>query len=293
MINNPSVAVLLAAHNGITWIKKQVDTIFQQKDVDVDLYVSVDVSSDGTYEWCKKLDEKNSRIKVLPYGDFFGGAAKNFYRLIKDVDFSEYDYVSLADQDDIWQSNKLSRAIKLIRDRKLEGYSSNVTAFWEDGREKLIKKSYTQKKFDYYFESGGPGCTFVFKQHSIQKFKKFLIDNWTLVNEVESHDWIIYAYFRSLSMLWYIDKTPSLFYRQHERNQIGANLYWKAYLNRFQKINKGWYRNEVRKIVNLLKPYAQVTIVLDRFFLIMHFYKLRRRLRDALVFLSINILGLF
>ena len=133
----------------------------------------------------------------------------------------------------------------------------------------------------------------MFKQHSIQKFKKFLIDNWTLVNEVESHDWIIYAYFRSLSMLWYIDKTPSLFYRQHERNQIGANLYWKAYLNRFQKINKGWYRNEVRKIVNLLKPYAQVTIVLDRFFLIMHFYKLRRRLRDALVFLSINILGLF
>ena len=82
MSNNPSVAVLLAAHNGIMWIKKQVDTIFQQKDVDVDLYVSVDVSSDDTYEWCKELVEKNSRVKVLPYGDFFGGAAKNFYRLI-------------------------------------------------------------------------------------------------------------------------------------------------------------------------------------------------------------------
>ena len=59
MINNPSVAVLLAAHNGIKWIKEQVDTIFQQKDVDVDIYISVDVSSDGTYEWCKELDEKN------------------------------------------------------------------------------------------------------------------------------------------------------------------------------------------------------------------------------------------
>jgi rhamnosyltransferase len=293
VINNPSVAVLLAAHNGITWIKEQVDTIFQQKDVDVDIYISVDVSSDGTYEWCKELDGKNSRVKVLPYGDFFGGAAKNFFRLIKDVDFSEYDYISLADQDDIWLPNKLSRAITLIRDRKLEGYSSNVTAFWEDGREKLVKKSYSQKKFDYYFESGGPGCTFVFKQHSIQKFKNFLIDNWTLVNEVEFHDWLIYAYFRSLSMLWYIDKTSSIYYRQHEGNQVGANVSWQAYLSRFQKIYNRWYYSEVQKTVSLLKPHAKETIILSRFFLIINFYKLRRRLRDALILLFMNVLGLF
>ena len=293
MTNKPSVAVLLAAHNGIEWIKEQIDTIFQQKEVNIFIFLSVDVSSDGTFEWCKELPEINCRIKALPHGNHFGGAAKNFFRLIKDVNLNLFDFVSLADQDDIWLPNKLSRAVEIIKIKKLEGYSSNVVAFWEDGREKLIKKSSSQKKFDYFFESGGPGCTYVFKRNSIQKFKKFLIKNWSLVNEVESHDWFIYAYFRSLSMLWYIDKTPSMYYRQHKNNQVGANLNWKAYLYRLQKINSGWYRSEVQRIINLLKPQACETIVLNRLFLIFNFYKLRRRLKDALVFLIINIFGFF
>ena len=145
MTNKPSVAVLLAAHNGIEWIKEQIDTIFQQKEVNIFIFISVDVSSDGTFEWCKELNEKNSCVKVLPYGNHFGGAAKNFFRLIKDVNLNLFDFVSLADQDDIWLPNKLSRAVEIIKIKKLEGYSSNVVAFWEDGREKLIKKSSSQK----------------------------------------------------------------------------------------------------------------------------------------------------
>ena len=292
MINNPSVAVLLAAHNGTKWISEQVDTIFQQKDVDVDIYISVDVSSDGTYEWCKELDKNNTQVKVLPYGDFFGGAAKNFFRLIKDVDFSEYDYISLADQDDIWLPHKLSRGIKFIKDRNLDGYSSNVIALWKDGQKNITDKSYSQKQFDYYFEAAGSGCTYIFKKNSIQKFKEFLINNWSRVNEVELHDWMIYAYFRSVSMLWYIDKTSSMYYRQHNDNQIGANTNLKAYISRLKKINNRWYIREVQKIISLLKPHAKETITLNRVFLIINFYKLRRRPRDVIALLLMNILGM-
>lgn len=293
MNDNASVAVLLTAYNGVRWIKDQIDSILNQEDVNIDIYISVDLSSDGTYEWCQDLATKNINVKVLPYGVHFGGAAKNFFRLIKDVDFNDYHYVSLADQDDIWLPNKVSRAIKTIRERKLEGYSSNVIAFWEDGRKKLIDKSYSQKKFDYYFESAGPGCTFLLTQKSLKKFKIFLIENWVLVNEVKLHDWMIYAYFRALSMTWYIDKTPSIYYRQHKDNQIGANFYWKAYLSRLKKINNGWYRNEVKKIISLLKPYAREDMNLSRLSLVINFYNLRRRLRDAIVLLFMNILRLF
>jgi rhamnosyltransferase len=293
MINNPSIAVLLAAYNGISWIEEQVDSIFQQKEVDVDIYISVDLSSDGTHEWCQELAAKNAHVNILPYGDRFGGAGKNFFRLIRDVDFGDYDYISLADQDDIWLPDKLSRAVKLIIDRKLDGYSSNVIAFWEDGREQLIKKSYPQKQFDYYFEAAGPGCSYVFKRESIQKFKGFLIDNWTQVNEVELHDWMIYSYFRSLSMLWYIDETSLMYYRQHENNQMGANNGIRVYLSRFQKINNKWYHGEIQKIIDLIKPYSRETIVLDRVFLIKNFYQLRRSPVDALVLLFIIMLGLF
>ena len=293
MSNNPSVVVLLAAYNGIRWIDEQINSILNQKKVNIVVYISVDLSSDGTYEWCKGLASKNKLVKILPYGDHFGGAAKNFFRLIKEVDFNSFDYISLADQDDIWLPDKLYRAINLIKDRKLEGYSSNVMAFWEDGRQKLINKSYPQRKFDYYFESAGPGCTFVLKERSFKKFKKFLIENWDSLSDIKLHDWIIYAYFRSLSMSWYIDKTPSLYYRQHDRNEIGANVNLKAYLNRFKKIKDKWYRGEVQKIVRLLKLHEKKNISLERSFLITNFYKLRRSLRDALFLLLMNILRIF
>jgi rhamnosyltransferase len=293
MTSNPSVAVLLTAFNGIKWIREQIESIFNQKDVDIKIYISVDLSNDGTYEWCKELALKNSNVNILPYGNHFGGAAKNFYRLIKEVDFSKYDYISLADQDDIWLPQKISRAIKIINVKKLDGYSSNVIAFWQDGRKQFIKKSYPQNKFDYYFESAGPGCTFLLKQQSLKKFKDFLIKNWTLVNDVKLHDWMIYAFFRELSMVWYIDDISSLYYRQHTNNQIGANFNWRSYFSRFKKIKNKWARNEVQKIINLLKPYSKNRISLDYFFLIINFNKLRRRYRDRLFLLFINLIRLF
>jgi rhamnosyltransferase len=293
MTSNPSIAVLLAAYNGMKWIEEQIDSIIKQEDVDIDIYISVDVSSDGTYEWCQNLALKNTKINVLPYGDYFGGAAKNFFRLIRDVDFGNYDYISLADQDDIWLPRKISRAVKLITEGKLDGYSSNVIAFWEDGREKIVKKSYTQKQFDYYFEAAGPGCSYVFKQESIFFFKEFLIDNWIQVNRVELHDWMIYAYFRSLKMLWHIDEVPSMYYRQHEDNQVGVNNGVRAYLNRVKIINNKWYRGEVQKITDLVRIYNKNSIVLSYVFLIKNFYQLRRKPTDVMILLFVLILRVF
>jgi len=293
IFNPPSVVVLLAAYNGMKCIEEQIDSISKQEDVDIDIFISVDMSSDGTYEWCQNLALKNTKINVLPYGDYFGGAAKNFFRLIRDVDFGNYDYISLADQDDIWLPRKISRAVKLITEGELDGYSSNVIAFWDDGRKKIIKKSYAQKQFDYYFEAAGPGCSYVFKQESIFLFKEFLIDNWIQVNRVELHDWMIYAYFRSLNMLWHIDEVPSMYYRQHENNQVGVNNGLYAYLNRVKIIKNKWYRGEVQKITDLVGIYNKNSIVLSYVFLIKNFYQLRRKPTDVTFLLFMLLLRVF
>jgi len=289
----PSVVVLLSAYNGIKWIEEQIISILSQKNISIEIFISVDLSNDKTYEWCQDLARNNSYIKVLPYGERFGGAAKNFYRLIRDVDFSYFDYIALSDQDDIWDSDKLHHAISMIEKDNLDGYSSNVTAFWEDGRERLVKKSFPQKKFDYYFEAAGPGCTYVFKQQAIQKFKKFLIKNWTKVNLVELHDWMIYAYFRSQRMKWKIDDKPLMRYRQHDHNQFGLNYGLKAYLGRFFKIRTRWYRNEVQKVTDLLNRACEKDFSLKKSFLIKNFWNLRRRPRDAIILLFVIIFQIF
>ena len=125
----PNIAVLLAAYNGTKWIGEQLTSIINQSDVTVDVFVSVDLSEDGTYEWCLLQASIYPNIIVLDYGERFGGAAKNFFRLIHDVDFSGYDYIALSDQDDVWLVNKLSRGVDVIRSNCLDAFSSDVIAF--------------------------------------------------------------------------------------------------------------------------------------------------------------------
>jgi len=287
-----TAAVLVAAYNGIEFLEQQIQSIFNQKGVYIHIYISVDVSSDGTYALCKNLEKQSSKITVLEYGERFGGAAKNFYRLIHDVDFSLYDYVALADQDDIWLENKLLKAIGCIKKKSLDAYSSNVTAFWNGGRKVLVNKAFSQVKYDYFFEAAGPGCTYVLKCDSLVKFKTFMLQNEKAVLDVDLHDWMIYAFFRSRGMSWYIDEWASMLYRQHASNQVGFNSGVRAFFKRFALVKKKWYRNEVEKIYDLVAT-DLTELKLNRWFLLGHWWQLRRRMRDKFVLLAFILFGIF
>lgn len=138
-MKRPRIAVLLAAYNGVHWLPEQVTSILEQEDVDVALFISVDSSDDGTEAWCEALQASNPAVTVLPLGLRFGGAGKNFFRLLHDVELASFDAISLADQDDIWYPDKLARAYQYIAQGN-DAYSSNVLAFWPDGREMLVEK---------------------------------------------------------------------------------------------------------------------------------------------------------
>lgn len=293
MIEVPTVAVLLAAFNGKEFISEQVDSIFNQAAVSIQLFISVDLSTDYTYQWCKQLEDNYCNVTVLGYGERFGGAAKNFFRLIKEVDFSRFDYVAFSDQDDVWLPDKLKHAVNLITVGKLDAVSSDVMAFWASGAESLVKKSFPAKNYDYYFEAAGPGCTYVLKVGAMQSFKGFLIENWNSVNQIDLHDWMIYAYCRSLGLLWHIDDVPLMRYRQHESNQMGLNYGLKAYSNRISMVKGNWYRIEVEKIMAVLSTTGNSKFILNRSFLVMHFWQLRRRPRDALALLAMLVFGVF
>lgn len=251
--NSTKVAILLAAYNGNKWIKEQLDSIFHQKEVQIDIYVSLDISTDNTMGLLESIRSTNSNLHILPYGQNFGGAAKNFYRLIRDVDFSNYDYVAFADQDDIWSDDKLYHGIKTMNINNAKAYSSDVIAFWPDGRKKLIKKSYPQKKYDFIFESAGPGCTYIFKTKNLLIFKNFLLSNWKEISTIDYHDWLVYSFFRSKGFKWLIDNKPKMLYRQHANNQLGANFSLKGYLSRFKLIKSGWYFKQIKLITTILK----------------------------------------
>lgn len=290
-MGNASFAVLLAAYNGTPWLLEQVESILQQENVDVTVFISVDSSVDDTEILADDIASRDLRVRVLPHGETFGGAAKNFYRLIKDVDLSEFDFISFADQDDVWYRTKLFDAVELIRRTNSDAYSSDVLAFWDDGTEKLVVKSQKQTKFDYLFEAAGPGCTYVFKKSLIQDIKRCMLDSWGQLQNVSLHDWFCYAYARANEYKWVIDPKPSMLYRQHALNQVGVNHGFKAYKHRLNKVLDGWWLSQSLLIAHLVKvqdcDFVRQWADLKRYSLVKLAFKAskcRRNRRDQLFF---------
>lgn len=296
------VAILLATYNGLNWLKYQLDSLLSQINVDLTIFISDDCSSDGTFEYLNKLALKDSRIILLPSKERLGSAGKNFYRLITDVNILDFDYVAFSDQDDIWNLDKLSTHIQLIKQLNVEAISSNVLAFSHPEYTKLIVKSQPQKKYDFLFESAGPGCTFMMTPWLVNEVKHQLLSN-KVAQEVTMHDWLTYAICRAHNKRWLIHTTPSMLYRQHQNNVIGANTGFKAAWSRLKKINSGWYRHEVSlisKVVtsisedpNVLKfqKIIQSKSFLDQLRLITFALQGRRKLSDR-CFLTLSILFL-
>ena len=207
---NIHIAVLLAAFNGEAWLRDQVETCLNQEGVNVTLFVSVDLSDDGTEWLVDELAINDPRVVVMPHGRHFGGAAQNFFRMITELDLTIYDYISFSDQDDIWQQDKLIRHVKLMIKNNVDGVSSNVIAFWPDGKTKLIDKAQPQRELDFIFESAGPGCTFLMTPWLLGKVKELLVNKSNVANQVALHDWLVYAVCRASGKKWHIDPAPTL-----------------------------------------------------------------------------------
>jgi rhamnosyltransferase len=295
------IAVLLASYNGVKYIKEQVDSVLNQKEVDVMIFVSDDLSIDNTLRYLEDIYKDEKRLVYLESNQKFGGAAKNFYRLIRNIDFSNFDYVSLADQDDIWDEDKLIRAIRTIEQKQIDAYSSNVLAFWEDGKEMVLEKSQPQTKYDHLFEAAGPGCTYVLSRTLANSVKSFMIKNWEQINQVDLHDWLIYAYSRENNYRWHIDEIPSMRYRQHLSNQVGANNGLGAKVKRLKLVFSSWYRNEISKVIKVLNlenkykfsKYILEKSYLNNILLVGFVFDFRRKIKDKIFLTLLVLLGFF
>lgn len=290
------VAVLLASYNGAKYIKEQVDSILNQKEVDVTIFISDDLSTDGTIEYLQNIYKSEKKLVYLESNEKFSGAAKNFYRLFKDVDLLDIDYISLADQDDIWYEDKLIRAIKIIEEKRIDVYSSNVLAFWENGKKVLINKSQPQKKYDFLFGSAGPGCTYIMKKEFLIDFRNQMLEKYFLLKNIELHDWLLYAFARTNNYKWFIDNIPSMLYRQHSNNEFGANSGFKTFTKRWLKARNGWYREQILNTANFCNYNNKIIKAIknnsffDRLYLVRNIFQLRKKVSESIVLLLMLII---
>lgn len=246
----PRVLVLLAAFNGAPWIREQIDSILAQENVDLALAIRDDGSTDLTL---RELDgfAANRRVSIVPHPAPTGSAAGNFLALIRENPAAGMDFVAFADQDDLWDRDKLCRACSRIRAQRTAGYSSATVAAWENGTHKILGLAGAPTSSDYLFEGAGQGCTFVLTSDLYERVRRLFMQHNDLTRSLHYHDWAVYALARAWGLRWSFDPQPSMRYRQHTGNDTGARGTVGGVRKRFGLIRRGWYRRQLVAIAEL------------------------------------------
>lgn len=261
----PKLLVLMAAYNGAPWLQEQVKSILDQQGVDIALVIADDASRDTTADMVVREWGAEPRVELVRWPAGSGSAGANFRRLFRSADASGYDFVALADQDDIWHPGKLAAAVEALTSSGAAGYSCAVQSFWPDGREKVVPQDGRIRGADFLFEGAGQGCTFVMRTALFLQAQAFCKDHVAESEKLHYHDWLIYLLARTTSQGWYFDQRPWLRYRQHGGNEIGSRGGLQAVRRRLELIRNGWFRDQVAAALKASGQVRQHNPALQRF----------------------------
>lgn len=264
------VLVLMSTYNGFKYLAEQLDSLFKQENVSVDVFVRDDGSKDGTQ---KILDMYSAQGKLKWFQGNNVGSTKSFMDLVYHAP-SEYDYYSFCDQDDVWLFKKLARAVEC-----LEQFPSEKPALYYSGQ-KLVDENLkpisehmlnsNRSKFTSLVFGNIAGCTAVFNRILLIKLKKFPCD------DIWIHDGWIYKVCVALGGNIKVDDQSYILYRQHGKNEVGLNTSFKSIYKRskknifeasvnkeFQLIEKGYgdeLNPEYKEFTSQLMNYDQSVI---------------------------------
>ena len=125
-------SVAMAAYNGERYIKEQIETILASMSSQDELVISDDGSTDATREMVQEFARQDNRVRLIDGPR--QGVKKNFENAILACKGS---YIFLADQDDIWEKEKLEGILAAFEEQKCKVVVHDAVVVAEDGREIL------------------------------------------------------------------------------------------------------------------------------------------------------------
>lgn len=237
----PKVAILLCSYNGARFIREHLDSIRAQTYGNWKVWVSDDGSRDGTLEILSEYRREwgADRLEIL-HGPSRGFAA-NFLSLVCRPEI-EADYFSYADQDDVWEKQKLERAVAQLQVLGTDLpalYCSRTQLVDEVGTQLGLSPLFTQKP-DFrnaLVQNVGGGNTMVFNAEG----RRVLLSAGPDL-DVVAHDWWTYVAISAAGGRIVYDPEPTLLYRQHGGNLIGSNQGFSARFVRIRLLMQGQLR---------------------------------------------------
>lgn len=235
---HPHVAILLCTMQGQHYLREQLDSILSQAHASWSIWASDDGSSDGTHAILDEYQAKLGKSRLsISYGPARGYVA-NFLSQTCNTHIKA-DYYAYADQDDIWEADKLTNALKW-----LQTVPSHVPALY-CARTRNVDAHNQTTGYSPVFakppafanalvQSIGGGNTMVFNHAACQLLRIAGADV-----QVASHDWWAYLVVTGCGGKVFYDPRPTVRYRQHDNNLIGTNNNWAARLVRAGMLIQG------------------------------------------------------
>lgn len=232
------VAILLCTFDGQRFLSDQLESLRSQTYPDWELWVSDDGSQDRTRVILDSFQASAGADRSSIHNGPAEGFVANFLSLVCHASITA-DYYAFSDQDDVWEPEKLERAVNWLK-----SVPQSVPALYcsrtrlvdpennEIGLSPLFPKSPTFA--NALTQNVGGGNTMVFN-HAARELIRLAGDNVDVV----AHDWWAYLVVTGCGGQVFYDPIPSIRYRQHENNLIGADSSWPARLVRLGQMLKG------------------------------------------------------
>ncbi len=167
------VCVVLPTYNGAKYLANQLDSILRQTYANIEVWLRDDGSSDSTVEVIRKYASAYDNVHFIE--DDLGnlGCPASFYEIIRRA--VPCDYYAFADQDDIWEGEKVQRAVDALSalDDGVPGvYYSSFT--YVDPNGAFIREAAKQDAETPFvrtlFYTPGLGFTIAFNRRACEEF---------------------------------------------------------------------------------------------------------------------------
>lgn len=232
------IAIALCTHNGGRYLGAQLQSIAAQSHRNWHLYISDDGSADDTLQIAGEFASRHPGRVDVRQGPRFGATA-NFLSVVTDPAV-EADAFAYADQDDVWDADKLERSA-----RWLTSVPAETPALW-GSRTRLIDETGQPLGYSPMFKRRPGFCNALVQNiagGNTMAFNRAARDVLAAATpigfDIVAHDWWTYKIVSGAGGCVHYDPQPSLSYRQHDSNLVGSNDGLQAKIKRLRMLFRG------------------------------------------------------
>lgn len=243
------VQVLLACYNGGPYLPRQLATLREQDDPCFSVLMQDDGSSDGTPSLLREVAGEDERFHLAEENGHRLGAIGNFWSLLRQ---SDGELIALCDQDDEWNSCRLSRCREAL-DQAEARYGADTPLLVHsdcrliDGDGAPLAESFFRRQgWDpaatalsrLLVQNNVTGCTLMMNA----LLRRLALQHGDPA-KMYMHDWFLALTAAAFGQIVFIPD-PLVRYRQHGRNVMGASA--TGQLGRGARALSQWEKGKAR-----------------------------------------------